>query len=196
MWFWRSTMWQYIWFWGKNNISAPTHRDCMVSYRNLRCDVCVTDTRQSDWTPKVLGLWLALPGFNKCWLQLGSPFLKHLKATSLIVQKPHFSWWTSWTPKAKPGKSGALSRMARRNLLESSFRHMALRVLKGTEPEDLKKFYEAGCIGPTMGYPLVIKHATSVGTMAMVYLREIIPFYGWTIQVSESLWFTPDDMGI
>jgi hypothetical protein len=36
--------------------------------------------------------------------------------------------------------------LGRRNLLESSFRHMALRVLKGTEPEDLKKFYEAGVV--------------------------------------------------
>jgi len=37
-----------------------------------------------------------------------------------------------------------------RNLLESSFRHMALRVLKGTEPEDLKKFYEGLPQAPAM----------------------------------------------
>eukprot|EP00435_Cladocopium_sp_Y103_P070509 s810_g35.t1 len=37
-----------------------------------------------------------------------------------------------------------------RNLLESSFRHMALRVLKGTEPEDLTKFYEGLPQAPPM----------------------------------------------
>ena len=133
----------------------------------LRCDFSV-----KPLTPDMGRIKIILQKWQVCdWLYHARK-KKMLASTPLL--KPHF-WWSKphfwWLNRSIP-----MPNLGRRNLLESSFRHMALRVLKGTEPEDLKKFYEAGVgldqswygdinditgyddgiIWDNMGYPLVI----------------------------------------
>lgn len=56
-----------------------------------------------------------------------------------------------WNPTTQPEPSAPCPD-SERNILESSFRHMALRVLKGTEPEKLTAFYQDALV-PRVGEP-------------------------------------------